>query len=161
MATKTTMILLALGLAMLAGAACKTSCPSASFQKAITTADSIIVYQIDGYPTAPTEQQTGKFYLHDYAVGGRQVLAVEDMKAMQATLLDVATFDSAAVKSCPMIAKMALDFRRKGKSLATLVMSPSPCGKALLFEPAKPKAPRYMELATGNRLEPLVFGVGK
>jgi hypothetical protein len=161
MATKTTMTLLALGLAVLAGAACKTPRSSTSFQRAITAADSIIVYQIEAFPTLSSEQQTGRYYLHGYAVGGRQVLAIEDMQAMQAILLDVATFDSAAVKSCPMIAKMALDFRHKGKSQATLVMSKSPCGKAVLFEAAKPKAPRYMELATGNRLEPLVFGVWK
>jgi hypothetical protein len=161
MANKTTVVLLALGLAVLAGAGCKAPRATASFQKAVTTADSIVVYQIDGYPTPAAEQLTGRFYLHDYAVGGRRVLAKEDMKAMQAILLDAATFDSAAVKSCPMIAKMALDFYYKGKSSASLVMSPSPCGKALLFEPAKPQVAHYMELATDNRLEPLVFGVAR
>jgi hypothetical protein len=158
MGSKIGMALLALLLTGALLTACKPAQPMKAYQKTVTAADSLVLYQVEEYPTEPSAQQTGQYYLHDYATLGRQQLSAAEMKDLQAILIDPATFDSAAVKSCPMLAKMALDIRRKGKSTMTLVMSPAPCGKVLIFEGAHGTQPKSMELAPGNRLEAIVFG---
>lgn len=154
-------LLLGVGFGLLALASCKTISPALALKKALKSADSLVVYHVDGYPTMPSEQQTGVYYLQGYAVGQQQPLSADDLAALKVALSDTATFDSNTVKSCPMIAQCAIDIRKKGRSAGALVLSPSPCGKALLFEGAKGKAPVAMDLVIGNRVEPLLFAVGK
>ncbi len=161
MANKMSALLLAIGFGMLTLASCKTSSPAQALKKALKTADSLAVYHVDGYPTIASEQKTGVYYLQGYAVGQEQTLSASDLVALKVALSDTATFDANTVKSCPMIAQLAIDIRKKGKSAGTLVLSPSPCGKALLFEGAKPKAPAAMDLVIGNGVEPLLFAAGK
>ena len=161
MGNKMSAMLFAIGFGILALASCKTSDPAHALKKALKSADSLVVYHVDGYPTIPSEQQTGVYYLQGYAVGQQQALSPDNLAAIKVALTDTATFDSNIVKSCPMIAQLAIDIRRKGKSAGTLILSPSPCGKALLFDAAKPRAPLAMDLVTGNRLEPLLFVAGK
>lgn len=149
--------MLTLSIGILAFAACKPPQSGHFLKKAVASADSLVLYKVDGYPTLPAEQKTGTFYLQGYAVIEKVALDAAAQKAIKDALLDPATFDSAAVKSCPMVATMAIDLWHKGKSITTVVMSPLPCGKAILFDASKPKKPIYMELAMGNRLEELVF----
>jgi hypothetical protein len=138
--------------------ACKTRQPASMLKKAVMAADSIALFQVDANPTLPSEQRTGEFYLHDYRVIQRQPVSAAQMGEMKTALLDATTFDTSAVKSCPMVAQMALQLQHKGKSTLSFVLSPAPCGKAILFDAEKPRKPVYLELAPGNRLEPLVFG---
>ena len=161
MANKMSALLLAIGFGLLALASCKTSSPGQVLKRALQSADSLVVYRVDGYPTMPSDQQTGVYYLQGYAVGQQQALSSGNLAAIKAALADTATFDSNIVKGCPMVAQVAIDLRKKGKSTGTLILSPYPCGKALLFDAAKPTAPLAMDLVIGNRLEPLIFAAGK
>jgi hypothetical protein len=161
MANKAAFLALGMGLCLLALAACKTVPPSQALRKAVVAADSIALYQVDGYPTPPAEQRADGQYLHGYAVTGQQPITPLQMADIKLALLDKATFDTAAVKSCPMVAQMALGLWEKGKPSMTLVLSPAPCGKALLLDAKPDDQPLYMELVPGNRLEGLVFGFGK
>ncbi len=150
--------LLGLGFCLLALLACK-STPRPNFaQKAFAAADQVKLYQIDGYRTLPAEQKTGEFYLHDFHVIQERKLEEDQVAAIKLALLDASTFDTSAVKSCPMVATMALELLRKGKRTMTVVLSPPPCGKALMFDPKKPRQFSSAELSIGNRLDPLVFG---
>lgn len=148
----------AIALCLLTMVACKTQQPAYLLKKAVMAADSITLYQVDANPTLPSEQRTGEFYLHDYHVIKRLPVSAAQMGEMKTALLDSTTFDTSAVKSCPMVAQMGLQLMHKGKSTLSFVLSPAPCGKALLFDAEKPRKPVYLELTPGNRLEPLVFG---
>jgi hypothetical protein len=157
MGNKMSVLLIAMGFAVLASASCKTGITAHSLKKNLKAADAIAVYTVDGYPTLPSDQKTGTYYLQGYAVGQQHILSADNLEAIKVALNDTATFDSNIVKSCPMIAQVAIDILQKGKSKATLILSPYPCGKALLFDPARSAAPVAMDLVIGNRLEPLLF----
>jgi hypothetical protein len=161
MGSKHMILAMTLGLLGLAFAACKTPHSSQSLTQAVASADSLLIYQVEEYPIAPAEQVSGQYYLHDYAMHGKQALSAAQIAELKAILLDPTTFDTTAVKSCPMLPKMAIDLQRKGKSSMTLILSPAPCGKVLVFG-ADPRArPTPMELTPGNKLEAMVFGATK
>lgn len=136
--------------------ACKSKDVSTSYRHQIEKADTLWAFQVDGYPTKGEEQRKDRRYLYDYEVKKVHPLLSTEMADMKSALLDSTTFDTAAVKSCPMIAQYAIAIRNHGKSPVAVVISPAPCGKALLFNSKRPGKPTCMELRTGNRLEALL-----
>lgn len=133
--------------------ACKPRDPLRTFRKAITKADTLWAYQVDGYPTPAQDQRKGVRYLYDYEVRKVHPLLVTEVAEAKASLLDSTTFDTGTVKSCPMVAQYALSVRDKGKTPIAVVVSTAPCGKALIFEAGEPSKPMHMELRVGNALE--------
>ena len=157
MANRQTLLVTATLLCAIALSACRGSHGANGLKKAVNAADSLVRYQIAASPTLASEQKTGQFYLHDFAIIGKLPLSAIEMADLKKVLLDAATFDTIAIKSCPMVPRIAIDFLDKGKSSMTLILSPSPCGKVLLFDAKPGKKVIYMELIMGNLLEPIVF----
>lgn len=151
------MLLCGMACCILALAACKTVAPAKVLRQAVMDCDTIALYQVSGHPTPPSEQKLGEVYLNGYAQSKRIPLTPSEMEAIRVALLAETTFDSAAVKSCPMVTQMLLDLRHKGKTEYMIALSPAPCGKAIFYKMDKQPKSAYMELTPGNTLEPLVF----
>jgi hypothetical protein len=147
------------GMVALMCAACKPSANGSSFRKAVEKADTLWAYQVDGYPTAAAEQKKDLRYLYGYEIKKVHPLLAPEIVSVKAALLDSTTFDTSAVKSCPMVAQYAVAIRNKGKTPVAVVMSPAPCGKALVFEAGHADKPTHMELREGNKLEGIVAGM--
>jgi hypothetical protein len=150
---------LTVGTTMLMLAACKPSATGSNFRKAIEKADTLWAYQVDGYPTAAAEQKKDLRYLYGYEVKKVHPLLAPEVVSVKATLLDSTTFDTSAVKSCPMVAQYALAVRNKGKTPVAVVISTAPCGKALVYEAKQADKPVHFELREGNKLEGIVAGM--
>ena len=146
--------LLALGLI-----ACKPQGSVQKFQKAIAKADTLWACKVDGYPTEAAAQRKDLRYVFGYEVKNVHPLLANEVSLVKAALLDSTTFDTAAVKSCPMVAAYAIAIRKGGKMPWALVMSTSPCGKALVFDGRQAAKPTTMELRLGNKLESIVSGL--
>jgi hypothetical protein len=114
---------------------------------------------VDGYPTKEAEQRKDLRYVYGYEVKNVHPLLAAEVTAVKAALLDSLTFDTAAVKSCPMVAQYAIAVRQGGKMPLALVISTAPCGKALLFDKQHAEKPTSMELRLGNKLEAVVAGL--
>ncbi len=139
--------------------ACKPQSTAQDFQKAIEKADTLWACKVDGYPTKEAEQRKDLRYVYGYEVKNVHPLLAVEVTAVKAALLDSLTFDTAAVKSCPMVAQYALAVRQDGKMPLALVISTAPCGKALLFDKQHAEKPTSMELRLGNKLEAVVAGL--
>ena len=137
-------------------AACKPTSTLNRFQKQIATADTLWACEIDGYQTLPAEHKQGIRYIFDYEVKKVRPLLSTEVADIKAALLDSTTYDNTNVKSCPMVAHWAIAVRNHGKSPVAMVLSPSPCGKALVFDQKQADKPLNLELREGNRLEALV-----
>lgn len=142
-------------------AACKprATTTAGQFGKAFSKADTLWACKVDGYPTPAAEQRKDLRYLHGYEVKEVHPLLATEIDAVKAALLDSLTFDMAAVKSCPMVAQYAVAVRKNGRSPVALVLSPSPCGKALLFDKQHAEKPVSMELRPGNKLEGILASI--
>ncbi len=139
--------------------ACKPQSTAQDFQKAIEKADTLWACKVDGYPTKEAEQRKDLRYVYGYEVKNAHPLLAAEVTAVKAALLDSLTFDTAAVKSCPMVAQYAIAVRQAGKMPLALVISTAPCGKALLFDKQHAGKPTSMELRLGNKLEAVVAGL--
>ncbi|MBL0017433.1 MAG: hypothetical protein IPP17_13625 [Bacteroidetes bacterium] len=131
----------------------------ARLPKAIEKADTLWACKVDGYPTKEAEQRKDLRYVYGYEVKNVHPLLAAEVTAVKAALLDSLTFDTAAVKSCPMVAQYAIAVRQGGKMPLALVISTAPCGKALLFDKQHADKPTSMELRLGNKLEAVVAGL--
>ena len=140
----------------LALAACKPTSTIERFQKTLSSADTLWACEIDGYPTLPAEHKQGIRYVFDYEVKRVHPLLATEVADIKAALLDSTTYDNTNVKSCPMVAQWAIAVRNRGKSPTAMVLSPSPCGKALVFDAKHADKPLNLELREGNALEALV-----
>lgn len=139
--------------------ACKPQSAASSFHKAIEKADTIWACKVDGYPIPAADQRKDLRYVYGYEVKNVHPLLATEVAGIKAALMDSLTFDTAVVKSCPMVAQYALAVRQDGKMPLALVMSTAPCGKALLFDKRHADKPTSMELRIDNKLEALVAGL--
>jgi hypothetical protein len=129
------------------------------FRGAIIDADTLWAYKVDGYPVAPGEQRRDLRYIFGYPVQKVHPLLAHEVLMLRTVVSDPSTFDTTAVKSCPMVAQYAFAVRKKGKTPVAVVISPAPCGKALIFHSKNADKPISMELSIGNRLEEVLAGM--
>lgn len=132
--------------------ACKPTGTLERFQQVVAHADTLWACEIDGNPTLPAEHKHGIRYVFDYEVKLVRPLLATEVEAFRKALQDSTTFDKVNVKSCPMVAKWAIAVRHRGEFPAAMVISPAPCGKALIFDKKHPDKPLNLEL-TGQNLQ--------
>ena len=92
--------------------ACKPQSTAQDFQKAIEKADTLWACKVDGYPTKEADQRKDLRYVYGYEVKNVHPLLAAEVTAVKAALLDSLTFDTTAVKSCPMVAQYAIAVRQ-------------------------------------------------
>ncbi|HAA20299.1 MAG TPA: hypothetical protein DCR93_39130 [Cytophagales bacterium] len=100
-----------------------------------TQEDRVILYQCGSLPIAPFEQHPALRYLHDYPLTDRLPLNALQQDSLWRLISSGDYFIEGLTKSCRFEPVWALECSNHGKPGLQILLSASPCSKALLITP--------------------------
>lgn len=121
----------------------------------IKDAKQTTLFLIEDTPTQPKEQVASKKYCLDYEILKTVALTEAVADSLKEIVLEEKNYITEAQKSCPMVAKYAITFKKKNNQSFTLILSSAPCEKVTVSCSKKDFKKSYFDLKEKNEI--LVF----
>lgn len=116
--------------------------------KTIKNSCKVELYMVDAIPVMSIEQVPGQNYIYNYRVIKAMTIKKKAGMSLFSAVLDTNQYVYGEAKSCPFMAKYAIQFRKWNKSV-TILISTQPCDKAIIFCPGSIIDKKHIDLV-GN-----------
>ena len=103
------------------------------------------MYMVEAIPVMSVEQVQGLNYIYDYLIIKTKTVKKKDAMSVFSAVLDTNQYVYGEAKKCPFMAKYAVRFTKCNKSI-TVVISPQPCDKAIIFCPGSIIDKKHIDL---------------
>ena len=119
--------------------------------KIITGSSKIIVYEIDPVPVLSVDQVQSKNYIYDYQILRSIVFRKKNAAGLIFGVMDSTQYLYGINKKCPFMGKYAVQFR-KGIKAITMIISPGPCEKTIIFCPGSMIDKKHIDLIDQSKI---------
>lgn len=117
----------------------------------VKNACKVELYMVDAIPVMSIEQVQGNNYIYDYHIIKTKTIRKKEGISLFSAVLDSNQYVYGEAKKCPFMARYAVQFRKGNKSL-TIVFSPQPCDKAIIFCPGSIIDKKHIDLVDNSNI---------